>query len=248
MNDVFASNPGNRNNIQGLVEPDQVRGQAWSMRTLAQAAYITPDDDRLKSHFARVLTNNLDWYNKTYTDNAAANVFSVIDTKSAVVYNNARGIAPWQDDFFTSAIGHAAELGFSGAQKLLAWKAKAPVIRMADPGNCWIDGALYSMNIRDSATSPLYTTMAQASKASQTATFQSLECGSAAMASFLKLKVGEMTGYSSSIAGYPSNMQPALAYAVDAGLPNGATAWAKFMARSVKPNYGISPQFAIVPR
>ncbi|MGJ9418483.1 hypothetical protein ACHAC9_12060 [Massilia sp. CMS3.1] len=248
MYDVFASNPGYRKNIQGLLEPEQVRGQAWSMRTLAQATYITPDSDRLKSHFAGILTNNLDWYNKEYTDNAAANVFSVIATKSAVIYDNKRGIAPWQDDFFTAAIGHAAELGFTGAQKLLAWKAKAPVIRMTDPGNCWIDGALYSMNIRDSATSPFYTSMAQASAASQTTTFQSLECGSAAMASFLKLKVGEMTGYSSSIAGYPSNMQPALAYAVDAQLPNGAAAWTKFMGRSVKPNYGTSPQFAIVPR
>ncbi|WP_229445449.1 hypothetical protein [Massilia sp. Leaf139] len=248
MYDVFASNPGYRKNILGLLEPDQVRGQAWSLRTLAQAAYITPDDDRLKSHFARVLTSNLDWYNTEYTDNPAANVFGVIATKSAVIYNNRRGIAPWQDDFFTAAIGHAAELGFAGAKKLLTWKAKAPVIRMADPGNCWIDGALYSMNIRDSETSPYYTTMAEASKASQTATFQSLACGSAEMAAFLKLKVGEMTGYSSSIAGYPSNMQPALAYSVDARLPNGSKAWAQFMARTVKPNYGLSPQFAIVPR
>jgi hypothetical protein len=57
-----------------------------------------------------------------------------------------------------------------------------------------------------------------------------------------------MTGYASSTAGYPSNMQPALAYAVDAGLPNAAAGWAVFMSRSVKPNYGESPQFAIVPR
>ncbi|WP_227496636.1 RIFT barrel domain-containing protein [Massilia litorea] len=248
MVNVFGTNPGYRNNIQGLLEPEQVRGQAWSMRTLAEAAFITPDSDRLKSHFARILTSNLDWYNKAYTDNSAANVFNVLDMKSAVVYNNRRGIAPWQDDFFTSAIGHAAELGFSGAQKLLSWKAKAPVIRMTDPGICWIDAALYSMNIRDSETSPLYKTMSQVADASETATFRSLECGSAAMASFLKLKVGEMTGYSDSIAGYPSNMQPALAYAVDARLPNAAAAWSKFMARTVKPNYGNSPEFAIVPR
>jgi hypothetical protein len=119
---------------------------------------------------------------------------------------------------------------------------------MTDPGICWIDGALYSMNIRDSSTSPQYTTMSQVADASETATFRSLECGSAPMASFLKLKVGEMTGYSSSSAGYPSNMQPALAYAVDARLPNAAAAWSRFMSRTVKPNYGESPQFAIVPR
>jgi hypothetical protein len=68
------------------------------------------------------------------------------------------------------------------------------------------------------------------------------------MASALKLKVGEMTGYSSSETGFPSNMQPALAYAADAGGDAGKKAWAQFMARSVKPDYGMGPQFAIVPR
>jgi hypothetical protein len=31
-------------------------------------------------------------------------------------------------------------------------------------------------------------------------------------------------------------------------VPNAAAGWAQFMARSVKPDYGVSPQFAIVPR
>jgi hypothetical protein len=93
----------------------------------------------------------------------------------------------------------------------------------------------------------MYTTWAQVSKASRTATFNSLECGSAAMASFLGLKVGEMTGYSTSPMGYPSNMQPALAYGASLST-TGMSAWTKFMARSVKPDYRSSPQFAIVPR
>jgi hypothetical protein len=248
MYNVFGTNPAYRNNIEGLLNREQVRGQAWSMRTLAEAAYITPDDDRLKAHFTKILNNNLDWYNKTYTNNAAANVFGVLDMGGAVIYNSSRGIAPWQDDFFTSAIGHVAELGFSGARSLLRWKAKSPVMRMSDPGMCWIDAGMYTMNIRDTASSPFYTTMAQAWKASREDAFTSLSCNSAEMAAYLKQKVGEMTGYASSTAGYPSNMQPALAYSVDAGLPNGAAAWSKFMARSIKPNYGTSPQFAIVPR
>jgi hypothetical protein len=246
MYNVFQSNPGYRQNIKGLLYRDQVRGQAWSLRTLAEAAYITPDSDRLKEHFNRVLTSNLDWYNTAYTNNAAANIFGVIDTAGAVIYNTKRGVAPWQDDFFTSAVGHAAELGFTGAKALLGWKAKAPVLRMTEM--CWIDASLYSMNIRASETSPLYTTMAEAVAASQDEEFRALTCNSPEMAAFLKQKVGEMNGYASSVTGYPSNMQPALAYAVDARLPNGAAAWATFAGRSVKPNYGLSPQFAIVPR
>jgi hypothetical protein len=68
------------------------------------------------------------------------------------------------------------------------------------------------------------------------------------MASELKLRVGEMTGYAPSVAGYPANMQPALAYASTVSGEAGKRAWALFMARAVKPDYGIGPQFAIVPR
>jgi hypothetical protein len=57
-----------------------------------------------------------------------------------------------------------------------------------------------------------------------------------------------MTGYASSVTGFPANLQPALAYAADAGGKAGREAWQRFMARSVKPDYGPAPQFAIVPR
>lgn len=248
MYDAFQSNPGYRSNIEGLLWRDQVRAQAWSLRTLAEAAYITPDSDRLKPHFNRVVTSNLDWYNKTYANNPAANVFGVLDMANAVIYDSKRGISPWQDDFFTSAVGHAAELGFAGAQNLLAWKAKAPLLRMTDPDLCWTSASLYILNVRDSATSPLYTTMAEAAAASLAPEQRALACNSPEMAAYLKLKVGEMQGYSSSVSGYPSNMQPALAYSVDARLPNSSAAWSTFMSRSVKPDYGLSPQFAIVPR
>jgi hypothetical protein len=246
MWNLFSSNPNYRQSKKGLFNPDQVRGQAWSMRTLSEAAYITPDSDALKAQFTTWLSNNLDWYNTTYTQNPSANVFGVI-TNGAFVYSNGTGLAAWQDDFFTSAIGHAVDLGFEKAQPLLAWKAKYPNQRMLDAQTCWIDAALYSMVARDSATSPLYTTWAQVSKASRTSTFNSLQCGSAAMASFLKLQVGEMTGYSTSPMGYPSNMQPALAYSAGVSA-TGKTAWTKFMGRAVKPDYRSSPQFAIVPR
>ena len=68
------------------------------------------------------------------------------------------------------------------------------------------------------------------------------------MAAALKKKPGDMGGYSQLEAGFPSNMQPALAYAADVGGEAGRKAWAVFMARSVKPDYSGGAQFAIVPR
>jgi hypothetical protein len=248
MYDVFSANPGYRENIKGLLKPEQVRGQAWGLRTLGEAAYIVPDGHPLKADFQRILKSNLDWYNAEYTDNRNANKLGFIANGYALVYNNGTGLAPWQDDFFTSAVGHLAELGFDGAKRLLAWKARFPILRMTAPGACWVGAAVYEMNVRDSASAPFYTTMAQAYKASHPPAVAALECGSPQMAQELKLKQGEMTGYSPSAAGFPSNMQPALAYAADAGGKAGQEAWRKFMARSVKPDYGTAPQFAIVPR
>jgi hypothetical protein len=248
MYNTFESNPNYRQAAKGLYQDSQVRGQAWSMRTAAEAAYITPDNDVLKEQLTTIVNNNLDWYNATYANNASANALGVIANGYAYSYLGGNGIAPWQDDFFTSAIGHAAELGFAKANALLEWKVKFSTLRMTAPGACWIDGDAYEMAIRPNNNAPIFSTMADVYKATHAADFIGLACASPQMASYLKLKVGEMTGFSDSAVGYPSNMQPALAYAADVGGAAGKQAWAQLMARTVKPYYNDQPQFNIVPR
>jgi hypothetical protein len=248
MYSTFSSNPHYREFTKGLVKSEQVRGQAWSLRTLAEAAYITPDNHPLKSQFNAILNSNLDWFNNTYASGAStSNGLGVITNGYALVYDKGTGLGPWQDDFFTSAIGHAAELGFEKAESLLQFKIKFPIERMIGTGSCWIGGAAYTLKVRDSESSPLYTTIAQVYKASDSK-YTSTPCGSSAMAALLGLKLGEMSGYSSSVTGYPANMQPALAFAADAGGASGDSAWAKFEQRVSKPNYATEPQFAIRPR
>ncbi|VXB39340.1 hypothetical protein [Massilia sp. 9I] len=249
MYNVFNSNPGYRQNRKGLMSPEQVRGQAWALRTLAHAAWITPDSHPLKQHFLQILDSNLDWYNATYPHNPQANRLHIIVNGYALGYNEGTGMAPWMDDFFTSAMGHIAELGFAKAEPILAWKANFPVERMGGTGVCWIDAGIYTMKVRDSAAAPFYDTIAQAYAASHKPEFLTLPCAGPEMAAALGLAVGEMTGYARSEVGYPSAMQPALAYAVGATGERGRSAWERFMARPVKPDYGtMGPQFAIVPR
>jgi hypothetical protein len=248
MWNVFSSNPGYRKNIQGLLYSNQVRGQAWSLRTLAEAAYITPDSDRLKGHFTQVLNNNIDWYTNTLTKGGATgNALGVLTTGSAIVYQTKTAVAPWQDDFFTSALGRTVELGYTRAQPLMQWKSIFPIERMIGDGSCWVGAAMYAMKVRSSETGPLFTTIAAAYKASTTDVV-TLACGSTAMATSLGIKVGEMDGYATSTMGYPANMQPALAYSASFAGTRGASAWTKFAARPVKPDYSKGAQFAIVPR
>ena len=247
MYDVFNSNPNYRENVKGLVISEQLRGQAWALRTLAQAAYITPDADVLKTDLVTLMNNNLDWYNANYSNNSNANKLGIPTQGFSIAYNDV-AIAPWMDDFFTSAIGHAAELGFSKATTLLAWKAKFPVGRMTAPGVCWIVGAPYSLTIRPTPTSPVFDTFLQAETHDRGSAFMALPCASQAMATNYGASVGDMGNISDGYMGYPSNMQPALAYSVDSGIANAKTAWTLFMGRTVKPDYGIGAQFAIVPR
>jgi len=252
MWDAFETNPGYRGNIKGIVSSEQVRGQGWSIRTLAEAAYITPDQDSLKRAFNDIVNNNLDWYTETYVTRTSnqqyANTLGIITNGYALGYDNGIGMAPWMDDFFTSAIGHAAEMGFTKANSLLAWKAQFPINRMVGAGACWVDGAMYTLHVRSSESAPFYSTYAEAYANSHAAGFNGLLCGSSQMASFFGVKTGEMTGYSGVVTGYPSNMQPALAYAANVGGEQGKKAWAAFAARAVKPDYRYGPQFAIVPR
>lgn len=248
MYNVFSSNPGYRKNIRGLLQPQQVRGQAWSLRTLGQAAYITPDGHPLKRDLLAILDSNLDWYNAEYSRNPAANKLGVIVNGPAVVYAKKTGVAPWQDDFFTSSVGYLAELGFKDAEPLLRYKARFPVGRMIGEGACWMAAANYTYTVRSTPTAPFFDSIGQAYGATVGPEAAALPCGSDQFAAATKRKPGDMGGYSASVTGFPSNMQPALAYAVGASGEAGRKAWALFMARSIKPDYGKGPQFAIVPR
>lgn len=248
MWNVIESVPEWRGFSKGLIHQTQVRGQAWMLRAIADAAYITPDRDSFKTQFETIISDNIDWYTNAYPNKSPAENLLGFISEAGIIYDNNVGVAPWQDDFFTSSIGHIVELGYTKAQPLLAWKIKFPISRMTGTSTCWIDGAIYALKVRDSETSPIYNTIGQAYQASHTAIFNSLPCGGVEMAASLGLKVGEMTGHSSEADGIPSTMQPALAFAADTDSLAGAAAWQVFAARSVKPDYSKGPQFAIIPR
>lgn len=261
--------PDNHGNGKGLVRWQQLRGQAWSMRTLGHAAYITPDKHPLKGYFNKQLQNNLDFYHSVYVV-GSPNKLGLYDgsgENSAPVE-----ISPcWQDDFMTWSFGYLAELGFEKAAALAKWKAKYPVGRMTGPGYCWIQGAAYKLKFRDTPTSPVYDTFEKLYRVNyegpnhyddngtlfvhpQGLQYIDQPCGSQAQIDFLslvhhfKFEARRMTGYSDSDIGYPANMQPALAVAADSGIENAGKAWALFQSRSAKPSYKSAPQWDILPR
>lgn len=279
----WAQNPGYRDNEKGLVFPDQVRAQAWSMRSLAHAAYISPEGPQ-KTEFEFLLKSNLNWYDARYTYSTDPadqlgvlnnNIVSRIHGFSGYKGFGAEscGIAPWQDDHFTSAIGRIVELGYKEAIPLLNWKARFAVGRLyGQAGVCWIQAAAYALRLRDADyPSPLYTTLKEvydktfspaiiaAANNSNCATQEMADAWTAYPAWRAEVqgmpsdgvsnpKIGDMDGYSDTSAGYPSCLQQAIAYCATFDAPNARNAWEVFDGRTVKPNYGSAPQFAIVPR
>lgn len=265
----LGTDPGYSGDGQGLVRWDQIRGQAWSLRTLGHAAYITPDTHYMKKYFAGQLNNNLNFYNATYVI-ANPNQLGVYDGSGAHAFPGDQP-APWQDDFLTWSFGYLAELGFTQAQPILQWKAKYPVGRMTAPGYCWIEGGVYTLKIRAGAGMPTFSSFAEvyefnfnngsmiddngsAISHPKGLRFADQACGSQAQADWLTAAngftwpKGQMAGYAASPLGYPANMQPALAVASASGTPNAALAWSVFSSRTAKPNYSTEPVWAIIPR
>lgn len=254
MWNVGSGNPTYRENGKGLVHWDQLRAQAWTLRSVSDAAYILPDADPMKLHLQSVLTENITWFNAAYTNNINANALGAVINGFAFSYNSETGIAPWQDDFFTAVIGRASERGFSGASSLLNWKSKFSVGRMTAAGYCWINASSYIAIIRPTNVSPVYSTFAEVYQATFTPAMRATTCGSAEMAAVIQAEIGTpmiagaMSGFPSFEMGFPADMQPALAFAKDSGITNSSLAWSLFDQRKLKPDYSLGPQFAIIPR
>lgn len=257
---VFWTNPAYRDYSAGLIHRTQVRGQAWALRTLGDAAYILPDTFSLKRYFNTVVENNIRWYNRRYTDNPDANKLHLLANYYAIVYPNhgqpRTGIATWQMSFFEWSLGNLVEEGFKGARQLRNWFAPFQIGLMTSPAFCWELASAYELQVRNTQTSPLYQRLSEVYHH----TFPDLRgvpCKERPINAAIKkaegtqrfhYPAGSMIGYPDSPTGYPAYFQIGLAAAVSSRLPGSRRAWEVFMHRASRPNYSDSPKYAVVPR
>ncbi len=242
----------------------QIRGKAWVLREMVEAAWLLPDDYPLKAEFRASVENSLKRWNEKYTHNPDANALGVLNGGPIYGIHGGKrnGIAPWQHNFLIWSVNHAADLGFAGAAAFRDWLAKFEIGLMTDwlndptHGYCWLEASSYKIQVKDSAGHwlPSYTAV-------YTATFPTLvglACNSSAMVAAMSRithkpwQLGEMSGFPYSASGYPAHFQIGVAAAADSGLPNAAKAWELFQSRTVKPRpphaYNDYPNFAILPR
>lgn len=143
---ISAMWPVPRRDAEGLVaQPaNQVRGQAWDLRQIVEAAYIAPDNDPLKFYFRRMLSNNMAALMEQTRTAAQGEAHGWI---KGTYGNGHSGMAPWQQDFLASTIVLAAEQGTPGAAEVLTWQTNFLAGRFlaGDRGFPPYDGVTYNM-------------------------------------------------------------------------------------------------------
>jgi hypothetical protein len=117
---LIQMNPGARKFDKGILAEQQIRGYAWSLRTLGHAAWVTPDKHPMKKYFEAKLANNLDWQLERYAKRTHPLGFDAIR-------DNMEKMITWQLDFLVLTVGELAEKGYPAAEKWLRWLAEPAV-------------------------------------------------------------------------------------------------------------------------
>lgn len=161
-----------RNYSQGLIR-DQVRGEAWAIRVIGQAAALAGDDDPEKAYFETKLTNNIDQWMEETVDNPEAHplhswghvscrsedggrptdaiVGCTRDPRTGTgsglyedIYPIRHTSLPWQDDFMVISLRHLLDLGYP-VEDLLAWLGEYTINRFSHPDMNPYNGAPYKL-------------------------------------------------------------------------------------------------------
>lgn len=246
---------GCRGRQQGLVSCHQERGQAWALRELGRAAFIVPDAHPLKGLYQRALANNRAWYAQTYLGTgSSANVFGAVDRSLLGTGSGRQETKTWMDDFFTWAVGHLLELGFSDWRPLLDFKSNFVLGRLNGPGFCWVLAGADTIALAPTATGAFRTSWSDVYAGSFSSTITSTTCGSAAMATAIgaangaTYRAGEIFNYANMAGSRVAIMHAAAAVLVDNQIPGGMLAWQRVRGSSVLPDWSEYQNFALQPR
>lgn len=242
---------------KGLMEPigNQTRGAGWALRTLSQAAAITPDDDPLRAQLVASLDANVEHYHRRYIA-GPSNPLGLVEPYSN--YNKQPGpyqMAIWMEDFLTASFGHMRDLAaYSPALQakldaFLAWKYRSVVGRLGAGGESdfpYPHAAQYTLPYAPSGSAdwvtgkgPWYASWGEVARIMQ------LPTG-------IRSRDPLASGYPTTATAYWGSLLPALAYAVDHGAQDAAEAWARVRAASnfqlLLDNFNDSPGWGITPR
>lgn len=152
---LLSYDPGFRGEEQGLIIGrngeawQQVRGLAWSLRTLATAAYALPSDDPLQAYFDSKLRANLAKLVELYVEERKLKSAGEIEGWMPGAYSPEDMTAPWQQAFLATVLNWANDMGYTDAGRVVAWMSNflSGLFTNADKGFNPDRGAAYRLPI-----------------------------------------------------------------------------------------------------
>lgn len=154
--------PAMRGQAQDLVVQDnQVRGAAWSLRQIDEAAWASPTGSIEKAEFTEASNANWAWLVSQIPKWTAQQGEAHGWLPGA--YGTPGALPPWQQDYFASTAIAAARHGNADALTFLNWQANFLVGRFTHEkqGFAAHDGAAYLIAIADPATGTPYKSWAE---------------------------------------------------------------------------------------
>ena len=167
---MFWPAPQARNNGQGLVvQGNQVRAAAWSLREIVEAAYANPPNSAMERYFRQMENNNFSWLLSQIPawTREEGQAYGYIPG----IYGDTGAIAPWEQDFLASTVVLAAEQGNREAVTFLKWESNFLVGRFLNGANGFSprDGIAYNLYTYNPHTHEIYKTWAAIERATEAA-------------------------------------------------------------------------------
>lgn len=238
------------------------RAIAWALTQWFFTAALLPDAHPHKAVYTQIAQNNVDyWWGQRYAPGMPSN--NPFGLWLDIAYMDAnkvkRGIAPWQNHYLAPALHHGVKLGFTGYKDWREFSCGFAVNSMANM--CYQLGTVYNMFVVDpskagnaklTTAQQLWTTWDQIKVDTIATAYDGgiadqagVPCGQMQINNFA---VGQMSGATGGTQSYPAMIQPDLAAAVEAGLPNAQAMWDKLMQYGGGIDYTASNENNIVPR
>ncbi|MGE5387004.1 MAG: hypothetical protein ACM3SV_14065, partial [Betaproteobacteria bacterium] len=231
-----SANPGYRDGGKGLIHPEQLRGQAWALRSIGEAARALPEHHPMKAYFQRKLADNLTWYLNRYPRNPNKQNVSPLGLVEKPDEPTVTG--PWQNDFLALVVGQLAEAGDPLAQEYFRWLSRFTVGRFTHEkeGFCRPKGPAAYLKIRDQSNRLIG------------------DWGTLFKENWPKISNCQVNmaveGYPDAASGYAAYARAMLANAIglDAEKAIEGYEWLKSATPAINANFAKDPTWAIVPR
>ena len=232
---LASTNPGYRGYGKGLMSPEQIRGRAWGIRAIGEAARATPDSHPQKGYFMSRLQNNLDWFAQTYV--AGSRAPGVTPMGMLPQPGVPDRTSPWQNDFITIVFAQLAENNDPGAATFLNHITQFTVERFnkQSQGYCIAYAPAYDVFILDENSQSIN---------DWNQLFQKNWPGTTCSTNL------EIMGYPYLAAGYAAYSRGMLGATANAGVTNAKTIYQnwKQMTSAMDSALADDPTWAIVPR